>query len=75
MKVMILFIKLIIFFSNETVTRWVVGGERPSVLNGHLFVEKRQNKSKTQGRDARYKLKSKLVISPRNIQHFTRTVL
>ena len=44
-------------------------------LIGHLFVEKKQEKLKTQGRDASYKFKSKLVIIRRNIQQFTGMVL
>ena len=44
-------------------------------FNWHLFVEKKQDKLKTHGRDASYKFKSKVVIICRNIQHFTGTVL
>ena len=39
------------------------------------FVEKKQGKLKTQGRNASYKFKSKVVVICRNIQHFTGTVL
>ena len=44
-------------------------------LIGHLFVEKKQEKLKTQGRDASYEFKSKLLVIRKNIQHFTGTVL
>ena len=44
--------------------------ENPSVLNRYLFVEKRQEKIKPEVRDASDKLKRKLIISSRNIQHF-----
>ena len=40
-----------------------------------MFVEKTQEKIKTQGRDVSYKLKSKLVVICRNIQHLIGTVL
>ena len=46
------------------------GPENPSVLNRYLFVEKRQEKIKPEVRDASDKLKRKLIISSRNIQHF-----
>ena len=48
-----------------------MGRVKPSILNGHLFIKKRQENLKTQGRDASYKLKSKLVVIRRNIQLFT----
>ena len=41
------------------------------ILNRYLFVEKRQEKLKTQVRDASYELESKLVVICRNIQHIT----
>ena len=41
------------------------------ILNRYLFVEKRQEKLKTQVRDASYELESKLVVIRRNIQHIT----
>ena len=40
------------------------------ILIGHLFVEKKQEKLKTQGRDTSQKFKSKLVVIRRNIQYF-----
>ena len=45
------------------------------ILSGYLFVQKKQEKLKTQGRDPIYKLKGKLVVIRRNIQHFAGTVL
>ena len=79
MKILILFISLKDLFYNEAVMHWGVGGwgggEKPSVLNRYLFVEKRQKKLKVHVRDASYKLKSKLVVTCRNIQHLTGTVL
>ena len=46
----------------------------PPFINGHLIIEKWQEKLKTQDRDTSYKRKSKLVIR-RNIQHSTGTIL
>ena len=40
-----------------------------------LICRKKQEKLKTQGRDASYKFKSKLVVICRNIQYFLGTVL
>ena len=45
-----------------------------SISNRYLFVEKRKNKLKAHVSDESYKLKSKLVVILRNIQHFTGTV-
>ena len=44
-------------------------------FNWALIRKKKQEKLKTQGRDASYEFKSKLVVILRNIQHFTGTVL
>ena len=44
-------------------------------FNWALIRRKKQEKLKTQGGDAKYKFKSKLVVIRMNIQHFTRTVL
>ena len=40
-----------------------------------LICRKKQEKLKTQGRDASYKFKSTPVVIRSNIQHFTGTVL
>ena len=51
------------------------------ILDGKLHFlcsvtcEKRQEKVRTQSRDVSYKLKSKLVVFRRNIQHLTGTVM
>ena len=45
------------------------------MLSRHLFLEKKQEKLKTQDRDAGYKFKSKLVVICRNIQNVIGTAL
>ena len=44
-------------------------------FNWVFIRRKKQEKLKTQGRNASYKFKSKLVVIRRNIQRFTGTVL
>ena len=45
------------------------------MLSGHLFVEKKQKKLKTQGRDESYKFKRELIVICWNNQHFTGAVI
>ena len=62
-------------FSSETVTHLGLGGKYPPILDGHLFIEKWEEKLKTQDGDASYKLKSKLAVILRNIRQFTGMIL